>query len=95
MHDVYSGENTDVVLLIDAVNSFNLINGKVLLHNMKFLCPLISTYICDYYATSSRLFISGTGETLSKKRTTQDDLASMGLYALGIFQCCRLCLILS
>ena len=94
MHDVYSGENTDVVLLIDAVNSFNSINGKVMLHNMKCLCPLISTYICDYYATSSGLFIPGTGETLSKERTTQDDPALMGVYVLGIFQCCSLCLIL-
>ena len=94
MHDVYSGENTEVVLLIDVVNSFNSINGKVMLHNMKFLCPLISTYICDCYATSSRLFISGNGETLSKERTTQDDPASMGVYALCVFQCCSLCLIL-
>ena len=51
---------------------------------MKFLCPLISTYICNCYAAPARHFIFGGGEILSKKGTTQGDLTSMGAYALGI-----------
>ena len=44
MHDIFSEENTEAVLLIDSGNAFSSINQKVMLHNMKFLCPLISTY---------------------------------------------------
>ena len=39
VHDIFSEENTEAVLLIDAGNAFNSINRKVMLHNMKFLCP--------------------------------------------------------
>ena len=81
MHDVFSEENTEAVLLIDAENVFNSINWKVLLHNMKPLCPLISTYMSNCYAAPARL---GRDEILSQKGTTQDDPTSMGPYALGI-----------
>ena len=84
MRDIFSEENTEVVLLIDAENAFISINRKVLLHNMRFLCPLISTYISNCYAAPERLFIFGVGEILSKERTTQGDPTSMGTYALGI-----------
>ena len=79
-----SEENTEAVLLIDAENAFNSINRKVMLHNMKFLCPLISTYICNCYAAPARLFIFGGDKILSKKGATHDDPTSMGAYALGI-----------
>ena len=61
---------------------------------LKFLFPLISTYICNYYATPSRLFISDSGEILSKEGSIQGDPASMGAYAIGIFPILSLCLIL-
>ena len=35
----------DAVLLIDAENAFSFINRKVMLHNLKFICPIIATYI--------------------------------------------------
>ena len=58
MHDIFSEENTEAVLLIDAENAFNSINRKVILHEIKFLCPLISTYTSNCYAAPARLFIS-------------------------------------
>ena len=84
MHQIFSGQNTKAILLIDAENAFNLIDRKVMLHNMKFLCPLISTYICNCYAAPARLFIFGAGEILSKVGTTQGDTTSMGACSLGI-----------
>ena len=84
MHDIFSEENTKAVLLIDAENAFNSISQKVMLHNMKFLGPLISTYIGHCYAAPARLFISGGGEILSKEGTTLDDTTSMEDYVLGI-----------
>ena len=65
--------DADAVLLIDAEIAFNSINRKVMLHNLKFICPIIATYILNCYATPSRLFIASGGEILSIEGTTQGD----------------------
>ena len=59
MHDIFSEKNTEAVLLIEAENAFNSISRKVMLHNLKFLCPLISTYINSYYAAPALHFSRG------------------------------------
>ena len=61
-------------------------NRKVMLHNVKFLCPLISIYIYNCYVTLARLFICGGGKILSKKGTTQGDPTPVGTYAHGILR---------
>ena len=33
-----------------------------MLHNLKFICPIIATYKSNCYVTTSRLFIVGGGE---------------------------------
>ena len=76
--------DTDTVLLINAENAFNFINHKVMLHNLKFFCPIIATYIINCYAIPSRLFIVGGGEILSSEGTTLGNPTAMGAYALGI-----------
>ena len=63
---------------------FNFINHKVMLHSLKFICPIIATSIISCYATPSRLFIVGGGEILSNEGTTQGDPTALGAYALGI-----------
>ena len=65
--------DADAVLLIDAEIAFNSKNRKVMLHNLKFICPIIATYILNCYATPSILFIASGGETLSIEGTTQGD----------------------
>ena len=52
----------DGVLLTDAESAFSFINRKVMLHNLKFTCTIIATYIINCYATPSRLFIVCEGE---------------------------------
>ena len=84
MRDIFADINTDAVLLIDAENAFNSLNRKVMLHNIKFICPVIATYIVNCYSTPSRLFIVGGSELLSKEGTTQGDPTAMGAYALGV-----------
>ena len=74
----------DPVLLIEAENAFNPINHKVMLHHLKFICPIIATSIINCYATPSRLFIVGVGEILSSEGATQGDPTVMRAYALGI-----------
>ena len=70
--------------MIDAENTFGSINRKVMLHNLKFICPIIATYIINCYATSSVLFTVGLGEVLSSEGTAQGDPTAMEVYALGI-----------
>ena len=55
-----------------------------MLHSLKFISPLIATYIIDCYATPSSLFIVSGGEILFSEGTTQGDPTAMGAYALGI-----------
>ena len=38
-----------IEILIDAENAFNSISRKVMLHNLNFICPIITTYITNYY----------------------------------------------
>ena len=76
--------DTDAVILIDAENPFNAINHKVMLHNLKFICPIIATCIINCYATPSRLFVIGGGEILPSEGTTQGDSTAMGANTLGI-----------
>ena len=76
--------DADAVLLIDAENTFNSINHKIMLHNLKFICPIIANYIINCYATPSRLFIVGLGGIFSSDGTTYGDPTAIGAYALGI-----------
>ena len=62
--------DTDAVLLIDAEDARNSINRKVVLHNLKFICRIITTYIINCYSTPSKLFIVGGGDIHSTEETT-------------------------
>ena len=56
---MFANEDTEAALLIDAKNAFNSISLKVMLHNLNFLCPIIKTYITNYYIKEAKLFIIG------------------------------------
>ena len=47
MHDIFNDNNMEGILLIDAENAFNSINLKVMLPNLKFIFPVIATYISN------------------------------------------------
>ena len=84
MSEIFAGEETDAVLLVDAANAFNSINRKVMLHNIKFICPAMAVYTYNCYSTASRLFVQGGKEISSAEGTTQGDPKAMPLYAVAI-----------
>ena len=84
MQDIFTNKDTEAVLLIDAKNALNSNNRMVILHNLNFICPVITTYITNCYITPARLFIIDGGEILSKEGTNQGDATAMGAYELGI-----------
>ena len=84
MRDIFAEEETDAVLLIDASNAFNTLNREALLHNIRYLCPALSTYIRNCYGTPARLFVAGGKEIASSEGTTQGDPVAMPSYGVGI-----------
>ena len=92
MHDVFNDHNTEGILLIDAENAFNSINRKIMLHNLKLMCPVIARYISNTYMCPDKLFIIGGAELFSKGGATHGDPTSVGAYALGILPLLQLLL---
>ena len=84
MEKTFKEESAEAVLLVDAEKAFNSINRKVFLHNIYILCPAISTFVTNCYATPARLFVIGGSEIKSNEGATQRDLVAMTIYALGI-----------
>ena len=84
MRDIFHEEETDAVLFIDASNAFNSLNRNALLHNIKYLCPPMATYVRNCYAKPSRLFIAGGKELKSSEGTTQGDPTAMPAYGVGV-----------
>ena len=84
MSEIFMEEETDAVLLVDASNAFNSINRKVMLHNIKYICPAMAVYTYNCYSTASRLFVQGGKEISSAEGTTQGDPIAMPLYAVAI-----------
>ena len=78
---------TETLLLVDAANAFNNLNRQAALLNIKQLCPPFHRYLHNTYQKPAKLIIAGdkTHETIySDEGCTQGDVASMGLYGLGI-----------
>lgn len=84
MRDIFDEAETDAVLFIDAANAFNSLNRKAMIHNIKYLCPAMATYLQNCYRTPSRLFIAGGHELASVEGTTQGDPLAMPAYGIGI-----------
>ena len=83
LSSIFSEDDSDAILLVDADNAFNRINRNVILHNIRIICPIIATYVINSYSREARLFISGGEEITSTEGTIQGDLTAMPIYALG------------
>ena len=45
MHKIYDKEESEVALLVDTSNVFNLVNTKTFLHNIEIIYPSIEKYV--------------------------------------------------
>ena len=87
MRKIYDKDSTEAVLLVDADNTFNRLNRKVALHNIKELCPPFYTYLQNTYQVSAKMIINDHEKTdfiLSEEGSTQGDVTAMAMYAIGI-----------
>ena len=55
-----------------------------MLHNLKFICLVIATYISNCYICPAALFVISEGELLSQEDTKQGDPTSVDAYAVGV-----------
>ena len=84
MREIFQEEETDAILLVDASNAFNSLNREAMLHDIRYLCPPLATYVRNCYRNPSRLYIAGGGEISSAEGSTQGDPSAMPAYAIGI-----------
>ena len=82
VHDCFSQEGTEAALLVDATNAFNSLNRNVALHNIRHVCPAISTILINTYRAPTDLFIEGEC-LLSQEGTTQGDPLAMPMFAVA------------
>ena len=80
---VFEQDNTDGVILADASNAFNSLNRKAALHNIRIICPEVSTVLINICRLPVLMFIQDGEEILSVEGTTQGDNLAMSFYALG------------
>ena len=84
MREIFILDDTEAILLVDASNAFNAVNRQAALHNIRVICPAISTILRNTYQVPIKLFIVGEGEIDSSEGTTQGDPLAMAMYALAI-----------
>ena len=49
IHAMRKDDDTEAILLVDAENTFNILNRKVALQNIEQLCPPFSQYLFSTY----------------------------------------------
>ena len=78
----FHNDETDAILLADASNAFNALNGQSALHNIRRICPSLATILINTYRNPSELFVDGN-TIWSQEGTTQGDPLAMPMYALA------------
>ena len=82
MSSIFSEDNTEAMIFVDASNAFNRLNRRATLLNSKVICPSLAPILINTYRNASWLFVDGQ-HLLSKEGTTQGDPLAMAMYAIG------------
>ena len=72
MRHIYEDDNTEALLLVNAENTFNILNQKVALHNIRVLCPVMSIILQNTYGGTSDLYVGGEILALDEGNTQGD-----------------------
>jgi uncharacterized membrane protein YgcG len=77
-------QSTEGVLLGDASSAFQTLNRRVALHNIRTVCPPLSTILINCYRKPTRCFFSDGTHFLSQEGTTQGDPLALVMYACAL-----------
>ena len=81
MRRMYEDESTEAIL-VDASNAFNSLNQKAALHNIKYTCPELYSFVHNLYQCEAELMLPNSDEIVySSEGTAQGGPESMGFYA--------------
>ena len=69
MQKMYTNEDMEAILMIDASNAFNSLNRIAAMHNMQRLCLSLARVFMNTYGKPIRLLVSVWGEVLSREDT--------------------------
>ena len=83
MRAIFCDDSTEAVLLVDADNAFNCLNGQVALHNIQILCPPLANILINTYRKDVPLYIDGH-HIFSSEGTTQGDPLAMVMYSMSV-----------
>ena len=83
LYMAFHDQGSDAVLLVDAVNAFNLLNRQASLHNIRYLCHSIATVIISTYGEPTDLFVN-CNSIHYHEGTTLGDPVAMPIYALAL-----------
>ena len=62
IYEIFTADDIESILLINAENAFNATNIKVMLPNISILCSSISTHTSNCHNYPSRLFVTEGAE---------------------------------
>ena len=83
MRQVFEWSQSEVVILVDASNTFNSLNCQAALRNIHYLCPSLSKVLINTYREDIQLFIDGD-TLLYQEGTTQGNPLAMALYTIAV-----------
>ncbi len=78
----FAEDDTEAMILVDATDAFNRLNGQVTLVNCEVICPAPAPILINTYRDNSWLFVDGQC-MLSKEGTTQGHPLAMAMYTIG------------
>ncbi len=81
MISIFSSEECEAILLVDANNAFNTLNRQATLHNIRILCPTFSTILINTYRSHIKLLIQEGEHLLSEEGSKQGDPLAIVMYA--------------
>ena len=82
MENLFTGDDTEAMILVDATNAFNRLNRQVTLLNCDKICPAMAHILINTYRNTSCLFVDGQC-SVSEEGTTQRDPLAIAMYAIG------------
>ena len=76
MGNVFEEDRSEAVLLVDASNAFNALNGEVALNNIKALCPIFHQFLKNWLLNGRTLVhLSSAADPHVSARTSGGPLA--------------------
>ena len=77
MKNISEDNETEAVILVDAINTFNSLSSMVAFHNVQLLYPQFSPILSNTYREPSRMIVLGKDKIMSQEGTTQGDNLAM------------------